>query len=231
MKRNKILVVEDEKAINDLIAMSLKKEGYEVDQVFDGHEATQKIDTQTYCLIVLDWMLPHMNGVEVLRQIQEKKRKNGLGVLMVTAKTQNEDIILGLDAGADDYISKPFDLNVLNARVKSILRRTELDKNEKILSVGNLQVNVETFEVHCGSNKIELTVSEFKLLHTLLLNEGKVMTRKQLVAEIQGSGIVVVDRSIDTHVVGLRKKLGACSNLLQTVRGVGYRVSDEPNYN
>ncbi len=230
MKKNKILVVEDEKAINDLIAMSLKKDGYEIEQVFDGHEAVKKITDNNYSLVVLDWMLPHVSGLEILERVQELKSKNGFGVLMVTAKTQPEDIVLGLDSGADDYIPKPFDLNVLRARVKAILRRNGADvKPHTPLLIGALKLDTETHEVQCGSDKIDLTISEFKLLHSLLLNIGKVMTRKQLVTEIQGEGVVVVDRSIDTHMVGLRKKLGECSNLIQTVRGVGYRLTHEPH--
>lgn len=230
MKKNKILVVEDEKAINDLIAMSLKKDGFEIEQVFDGHEAVKKINENQYLLVVLDWMLPHVSGLEILEKVKDIKTKNGFGVLMVTAKSQPEDIVMGLDSGADDYISKPFDLNVLRARVKAVLRRNGSDiKPQAPLSIGGLTLNTETHEVRCGSDKVDLTISEFKLLHSLLLNPEKVMTRKQLVAEIQGEGVVVVDRSIDTHMVGLRKKLGECSNLVQTVRGVGYRLTHEPH--
>lgn len=226
MSNPKVLVVEDEKAINDLIAINLKREGYDVEQVFDGKEAIEKIRSQTYNLLILDWMLPNANGIEILGRIKSLKDNKGFGVLMVTAKTQAEDIILGLDSGADDYVTKPFDLSILRARAKAIMRRyiksTNIETNE--LFLGGISLDTKTYDVKCDGQKIELTISEFKLLKAMLSNVGKVMTRKQLVAEVQGDGVVVVDRSIDTHMVGLRKKLGTCADLIETVRGVGYRA-------
>lgn len=226
MTKRKVLVVEDEKAINDLISINLRKENCEVDQVYDGDEAIQKIINGSYDLVVLDWMLPQSSGIEILGRIKSAKAEKGFGILMVTAKVQNEDIILGLDSGADDYITKPFDLSVLKARVNAIMRRFTKKSGvaPAVLALGGLSLNSDTHEVSCNNDKIELTVSEFKLLRAMLLNPGKVMTRKQLVSEVQGEGVVVVDRSIDTHMVGLRKKLGNCSELIETVRGVGYRA-------
>jgi len=222
----KILVIEDEKDINDLLALQLGREGYDVDQAYDGQVGLSKATQNDYEVLILDWMLPAMSGIDILKKIRETKKSDKLAVIMTTAKGQADDVVSGLEHGADDYLAKPFDMNVLKARIKSVLRRSPMvsKSDEKILKVGGLSINQNEHVVTCEGQKIDLTISEFKLLSSLVINTGKVLSRKALIAEIQGDGVTVIDRSIDTHMVGLRKKIGPCSDLIKTVRGVGYKI-------
>lgn len=226
MGNTKILVIEDEKDINDLLALQLGREGYQVDQAYDGQSGLLKVSQNQYDVVILDWMLPGMSGIDILRQIRQTKKSNELAVIMTTAKGQSDDVILGLEQGADDYLPKPFDVGVLKARIKAVLRRSPMvsKSDEKILKVGDLVINQTEHTVMSAGKKIDLTISEFKLLSSLVINYGKVMSRKSLIAEIQGEGVVVIDRSIDTHMVGLRKKIAPCSDYIKTVRGVGYKI-------
>ncbi|HRK02705.1 MAG TPA: response regulator transcription factor [Oligoflexia bacterium] len=219
----RILVVEDETDIRDLMLLHLKRDGYEVDSVDNGEEALKKIENENYSLIVLDWMLPGISGLDVCKKIQNK----AIPVLMVTARADTADIVVGLEMGADDYITKPFELPIFNARVRALLRRLLLPRNlmnAQTFEVGALRVRVDAHEVLCDNNPIQLTTSEFKLLVALLANQGKVLSRSKLVEMVQGEGVSVVDRTVDTHVFGLRKKLGPCAEVIETIRGVGYRV-------
>jgi two-component system phosphate regulon response regulator PhoB len=143
---------------------------------------------------------------------------------MVTARADTADIVLGLEMGADDYLVKPFEIPEFLARVRALLRRSQSSPTPKSLQVGDLKVDVEAHTVVCGSNVVNLTPSEFKLLVALIENQGRVLSRDKLIALVQGAGITVVDRAIDTHVFGLRKKLGACSEFIETIRSVGYRI-------
>jgi two-component system, OmpR family, phosphate regulon response regulator PhoB len=222
--REKILVVEDEGEIRALIVGQLLREGYEVDQSDTGESAMQKLKSSKYDLLVLDWMLPGVTGVEIARVMRSRAR----GILMVTAKAEPDDIVAGLEAGADDYVTKPFDLSVLRARVRALLRRPMNDKgpqaNDTIV-IGGLNLDPKTYEVRCEGQPISLTLSEYKLLLALCRKPGIVLTRERLIQEVQGDGVAVIDRTVDTHVFGLRKKLGTCSDLIETIRGVGYRMS------
>lgn len=226
MENIKVLVIEDEKDINDLLALQLSREGYEVDQAYDGSTGLNKALHNKYDILILDWMLPGLSGIDILKQVRQKKKSDELAIIMTTAKGQSEDVILGLDVGADDYLAKPFDTSVLKARIKAVLRRSPLvsKSDEKVLSVGGLIINQNEHIVTCNGQKVDLTISEFKLLLALVINAGKVLSRKALIAEIQGDGVTVIDRSIDTHMVGLRKKITPCSDLIKTVRGVGYKI-------
>jgi two-component system phosphate regulon response regulator PhoB len=222
----KILIVEDEKDINDLLHMQLLRDGHTADQAFDGTQALSFILRNHYDLIVLDWMLPGISGIDVLKKVRELKKPNETAVIMTTAKGHADDIVMGLEMGADDYLPKPFDVNVLKARIKAVLRRGMMNEksDDRVLTIGELMMNQREHSVSCQGQKIDLTISEFKLLSSMMLNYGRVLTRKELIQQIQGEGINVIDRSIDTHMVGLRKKLGACSDLVKTVRGVGYKI-------
>lgn len=222
----KILVIEDERDINDLISLQLNREGYDVTQSYDGQDGLMKALNSEFHVVVLDWMLPSINGLEILKKIREQKKSDKMAIIMATAKGHSDDIILGLEHGADDYLSKPYDLNVLKARVKAILRRGPAisQSTQKVLIAGDLELNLVEHTVTCKGAKIDLTISEYKLLSSLMINQGKVLSRKDLILEIQGEGVTVIDRSIDTHMVGLRKKLGLCSDLVKTVRGVGYKI-------
>ena len=226
-----VLVVEDEGEIRDLISLHLKREGHAVDEAVTGEQALAKIFANRYDLVVLDWMLPAHSGVEIARMIRSKNQFQSMPLLMVTARAETDDIVMGLEAGADDYLTKPFDPAVLLARVRALLRRGAFLNQETTTSgpaneytLGELTLNTDTYEVHCKQEKISLTPSEFKLLVTLAQNRGKVLTRDSLIESVQGEGVSVVGRTVDTHVFGLRKKLGECADVIETVRGVGYRV-------
>jgi two-component system phosphate regulon response regulator PhoB len=228
----KILVVEDENDIRDLMTLHLSRDGHKPDEAADAEEALKKIQDNTYKLVILDWMLPGMSGIEIAKTIRKLPETAPTGgrvpVLMVTARVEPADVVLGLEAGADDYITKPFEVPVFLARIRALLRRSELSEKPSspsdVLELGALKVNEKSYDVSCGGEAVQLTPSEFKLLAALIKNQGRVLTRAGLIDLVQGSDVSVVDRTIDTHVFGLRKKLGACGDLIETVRGVGYRV-------
>lgn len=237
MKR--VLVVEDEMEIRQLIVMHLRREGFEVDELSDGEQARQVLSTNTYDLVILDWMLPSLSGLEICRWLRKRGNSPTTPVLFVTAKTEPEHVASGLDAGADDYVSKPFDTLVLMARVNALLRRQDwlqsrtnaATSSPGILSLGELVMDTQSYEVSLQNQKLELTRSEFRLLETLLANQGKVLSRESLIGEIQGENVNVVRRTVDTHVFGLRKKLGPYGEMIETIRGVGYRVRYLPQTN
>lgn len=221
MARLKILIVEDESDICDLMTLHLSRAGYDVTAIDDGEKALSLLKENRYDLALLDWMLPGISGVEICKIIQGK-----LPILMVTARADTADIVLGLECGADDYITKPFEMPIFLARVQALLRRSATlhQKKSDIFKTGNLKIDSTKHEAWCGKNEIKLTLSEFKLLMALLENQGKVLSRSKLIHHVQGEGIRVTDRTVDTHVFGLRQKLGQCADLIESIRGVGYRV-------
>lgn len=222
MKSSRILVVEDEKDVSDLMLLHLGREGYEAVAVDNGEEALRVQARGKFDMLVLDWMLPGLSGLDVCKQLKGK-----LPILMVTARADSADIVVGLEMGADDYVTKPFDIPVFLARVRALLRRAEAGietRNPESLIVGGLHMDLKAHKVACNGQEIQLTLSEFKLLRALIENQGRVLSRDKLIELVQGEGVAVVDRAIDTHVFGLRKKLGDCSEVIETIRGVGYRV-------
>jgi DNA-binding response OmpR family regulator len=228
--RKRVLVVEDESDIRQLIVLHLKREGFQVDEAQDGEMGRQKLMQQAYDLVILDWMLPMLSGLELTRWTR-KNIKAPTPILFVTAKTEPEFVATGLDAGADDYIAKPFDTLVLMARVNALLRRQDWLKAQPEsntaaarLSLGELSLDSNAYEATLAGEKLDLTRSEFRLLESLLKCQGKVLSRESIIEEIQGEGVNVVGRTVDTHVFGLRKKLGAYADCIETIRGVGYRV-------
>ena len=230
----RVLVVEDEGEIRQLVVLHLKREGFEVDEVEDGERARQMLMAKTFDLLIVDWMLPSLSGLELTRRMRKRSPAAGTPILFVTAKTEPEHVASGLDAGADDYLTKPFDTLVLMARVNALLRRQDWLAQRPVvgsiaavpqkLELGELAMNMQTYEVTLAGSALELTRSEFRLLETLMMNQGKVLSRESLIEEIQGEGVNVVGRTVDTHVFGLRKKLGAYADMIETIRGVGYRV-------
>jgi two-component system phosphate regulon response regulator PhoB len=236
--KERILVVEDETEIRDLIVLHLKRNGHATDAVGSVEDAMLLLEKNTYALIVLDWMLPGSSGVELTRRLRAKSDRDNLAILMVTARAEAVDIVAGLEAGADDYLSKPFENQVLIARVNALLRRhrrpASLSGSGAIsngqetpiesFQIGALSIDAASYEVKCAGELVALTPSEFKLLQTLAQNRGRVLTRESLIQHVQGEGVSVVGRTVDTHVFGLRKKLGSCSEIIETVRGIGYRV-------
>lgn len=225
---SKILIVEDEADIRELISLHLTRAGYLVDEAADGLAALQKMSHTEYSLLLLDWMLPEVNGLDLLKKVKGDRSKERTPVLMLTAKATASDIVMGLETGADDYLTKPFEPAVLSARVKALLRRATtpvgFHTNQKIV-LGDLVIDSELHQVTLLGKELVLTPSEFKLLHALASNRGRVLTRDKLIELVQGSGVAVIDRAIDTHVFGLRKKLGEAADFIETVRGIGYRIS------
>ena len=224
------MVIEDEQDIRDLISFQLKSEGHEVlavesaDKAISIVERGEKID-----LFIIDWMLPgSMNGLDFTKKLKSQARYKDLPVIMLTALTQAENIIAGLDAGADDYITKPFDLNVLQARVRVQLRGISEAKKENsdLLDFGMLKIETTKCRVFIQDEEIGLTSTEFKILMLLAQKPGHVYTREQFINSIQGENIFVTGRTIDTHIAGLRKKMGDTANMIETIRGIGYRFKD-----
>lgn len=234
---SQILVVEDETEIRELISLLLLRQGHKVQQCGSAFEAIACLKREQFDLIVLDWMLPQMSGIEFMRFLKDASLRAGGGespapaVLMVTAKAEPQDVVEGLEAGADDYVTKPFENSVLSARVKALLRRAQLQRAETLssdlIAVGGIVLNQATYEVKVNNEPVHLTPSEFKILAQMMLNRGKVLTRENLIEVVQGEGISVTGRTIDTHVFGLRKKLAAESEWVETIRGIGYRVRAE----
>ncbi len=229
MGKERILVVDDEEDILELIRYNLVREGYEVHGVTSGEEGVKAVQREGYDLVILDLMLPGMDGLEVCKTIKAHPGLRHIPVVILSAKGEEADVVTGLELGADDYIAKPFSPRVLTARLKSVLRRgrgAEQKSEASLLKVDDLVVNPGRHEVTIGKAPIELTSTEFKLLHFLAGRRGWVFTRSQIVDAVHGEDYPVTDRSVDVQVVGLRKKLGEYGAYIETVRGVGYRFKD-----
>jgi DNA-binding response OmpR family regulator len=224
----KVHVVEDEFEIRELMALHLTRQGYQVTESGSSEEAMEKMKAQKFDLLILDWMLPGMSGVEFLDRLRTMKVNPR--VLMVTAKSEPQDIVFGLEKGADDYLTKPFDPSVFLARVKVLLRReTQAQAGPQHFEWAGLKLNFDAYEVFLDGQQLHLTPSEYKLLATLVQTQGRVLTRDQLIERVQGEGISVTGRTVDTHIFGLRKKLGGWADHIDTIRGIGYRFRSDLN--
>ncbi|MDP6766270.1 MAG: response regulator transcription factor [SAR324 cluster bacterium] len=228
MSRQSVLVVEDEEDIMEVIRFNLEKEGYEVNHALSGEKALQLIEKKLPTLVLLDLMLPGINGLDLCRILKQNDRTKGIPVIMLTAKSEDADIVAGLEMGAEDYITKPFSPRVLLARVRTVLRRREtgVKDDSSVIQVEGMQIHPGRHEVTMGENVVDLTPSEFRILHYLARRPGWVYSRDQIIDAIRGHGYVVTDRAIDVQVVGLRKKLGDYGKFIETVRGIGYRFRD-----
>jgi len=230
MKKAQILVIEDEQDIRDLIAFQLKSEGHSVLSAESADKAITFLERgESIDLFLVDWMLPgSMSGLEFTKKIRSQKRFDHIPVIMITALTQADNIVAGLDAGADDYITKPFDLNVLQARVRVQLRNAlnPTPKEQNLLDFDILKIESAKCRVWVEKEEITLTSTEFKILLLLAQRPGHVYTRDQFINSIQGDNIFVTGRTVDTHIAGLRKKMGAAANMIETIRGIGYRFKD-----
>ena len=224
----RILVVDDEEDILELVAFHLRKEGYEVAVAASGEEALDSADDSPPYLVVLDLMLPKLDGLSVCRRLKKDERTRGAVILMLSAKGEESDIVAGLELGADDYVTKPFSPKVLVARVKVLLRRqTDAEPStEGVLRIKGIAIDPARPRVTVEGAAVELTKSEFLLLEMLARRPGRVFTRTQIVDRVRGEGYPVTERSVDVHVVGLRRKLGSRGDDIETVRGVGYRFSE-----
>jgi two-component system alkaline phosphatase synthesis response regulator PhoP len=229
-----ILLIEDEQDIRELISFQLKANGHNVVAVESADKAISQLERgEKFQLMLVDWMLPgSLSGLEFTRRIRSHRDFKDIPVIMITALTQADNIVAGLDAGADDYITKPFDLDVLQARVRVQMRGSEprsasATSDGNVLEFEELKIEPTKVRVTVSSKEVSLTTTEFKILQTLAEKPGHVFTRTQLISQIQGEHIHVTGRTIDTHIAGLRKKLSSAGRLVETIRGIGYRFKDD----
>ena len=222
----KILIVDDEEDILELVAYNLEQNGFQVEKAATGEAGLKAARSENPGLIILDLMLPGINGLDICRLLKSDPDTKNIPIVMLTAKGEESDVVRGLELGADDYVTKPFSPKVLVARIKSVLRRNnaaeeadsdKLQHHDIIMNLGKRQVTV-------SGKTIELTFSEYEILHYLLRRPGWVFTRNEIVDRVHGDNYPVTDRSVDVQIVGLRKKLGSAGRYIQTVRGVGYRL-------
>jgi len=228
MAKEKIFVVDDEEDILDLVEYILSKEGYKLRRFTSGEDVLKAIRQDKPELLLLDLMLPGVDGLDVCKMIKRDDELGNLPIIMLTAKGEEADIVSGLEIGADDYITKPFSSRVLLARIKAILRRqnSRLSNDESIIEIEGITIHPGRHEVTIEGNRIDLTFSEFRLLQLLAKRPGWVYSRYQIVDALRGSDYPVTERAVDVQVVGLRKKLGKKGRLIETVRGVGYKFRE-----
>jgi two-component system, OmpR family, alkaline phosphatase synthesis response regulator PhoP len=229
MPKERILVVEDEEDILELVRYNLVKEGYQVTGALTGEDALKKARAEVFDLIVLDLMLPGIDGLDVAKKLKGDQKTGHFPILMLTAKGEEADIVTGLELGADDYVTKPFSPRVLIARVRAILRRKTGkpdEENASMLRIHDLEIDLGRRSVLVSGQAVDLTYTEFQVLYILARRPGWVFTRSQIVDAVRGDDYPVTDRSVDVQIVGLRKKLGPSNRYIETVRGVGYRFKE-----
>lgn len=228
MSGEHVLIVEDEEDIAELLEYNLQRHGYLPSSVSTGEDGLNQSRETHPDLILLDLMLPGLSGLEVCRRLKGDPATEKIPVIMLTAKGEEEDIIAGFDAGADDYVTKPFRPKVLLARVKAVLRRGAARKvrDEDVLEMGDLNIHPGRHQVTAAGKQIDLTRTEFRILHFLASRPGWVFTRGQIVRSVHGDDYPVTGRSVDVQVAALRRKLGEAGNLIKTVRGIGYKMGE-----
>jgi len=226
MSSARILIVDDESAIRTMLAFNLRRAGFEVTQAEDGVSARDQIVNLRPDLVLMDWMLPDISGLELTRSIKRDDNFRELPIIMLTARTQEEDKIHGLDSGADDYVTKPFSPRELVSRVKALLRRSNPTSSESIVA-GELSIDAGSHRVMAGETEIKLGPTEYRLLKFLMTHAERVYSRSQLLDRVWGANVYLEERTVDVHIRRLRKALGksGCDSFIQTVRGVGYRFS------
>jgi len=227
--RRKVLVVEDEEPMRELICYGLEQAGHEVSGAGSGEEALAIVRREPPDLIVLDVMLPGINGLEVCRLLRMDQAASGIPVIILSARDGEKDIVGGLECGADDYLTKPFSPSVLAARVQAVLRRrqaVEPAAQRDSISAGGITLDRQRREVHIEGERVDLTFSEFEILWLLAGNPGQVFTRARIVEGVRGADAAITERAVDVRLVRLRRKLGAVAGSIETVRGVGYRLAD-----
>ncbi len=230
MSRKRILIVEDEPDMAELVALRLRREGYEVDVAHDGQEGLRRARAQPPDLAVLDVMLPGLSGTEVAAALRGDPRTAKLPILMLTAKGEETDVVVGLGSGADDYVTKPFSMAVLVARITALLRRAaapEAGADAEVVSAGPIRIDRRRHRVEIKGRPVTLTATEFRLLLALVAAQGRVLSRNDLIDQALGLDAVVTDRTIDVHLTALRRKLGKARRCIQTVRGIGYRLAKD----
>jgi two-component system phosphate regulon response regulator PhoB len=224
---SRILVVEDESAIAELVAINLRHAGHEVTLAANAEQAQREIDAMLPALVVLDWMLPGQSGLALARQWRADPRTRELPIIMLTARDQERDLVAGLDAGADDYMSKPFSTSELMARIRAVLRRRSPQALDDAVELGGLSLDPATRRVSCGECELRMGPTEFRLLHFLITHPERVHSRSQLLDQVWGDHVFIEERTVDVHVKRLREALapGGCASMVETVRGAGYRLT------
>ena len=228
MSKYTVLVVDDEADIRELISYNLSKAGYDVLVASSAEEAESLLAKRRPDIMVLDVMLPGVSGRELCVKLKSNVKTAQMPILLLTAQSQEEDIVSGLELGADDYMTKPFSPRLMVARVKSLLRRSfeRIEGHAQSITSAGLKIDPRRHEFYVDNQPVELTSTEFRILFLLMSRAGWVFARQEIVSEVHGSDYPVTDRSIDVQIVGLRRKLGAYGDLIETVRGVGYRFKD-----
>ncbi len=230
MAKEHIIVIEDEEDILALMHYNLVKEGYRVSCAETGEEGLKLARRERPDLILLDIMLPGIDGLEVCRALRKEASTRDVPVVMITARGEEADVVAGLELGTDDYVTKPFSPRVLISRVRAVLRRQKKESGgeAEVLRIGELVIHPGRNQVLVEEKPVELTFTEFRVLHFLAGRPGWVFTRYQIVNAVRGEDYAVTERAVDVQIVGLRKKLGPCGHYIETVRGVGYRFKDTP---
>ncbi|MEW6052100.1 MAG: response regulator [Candidatus Zixiibacteriota bacterium] len=228
MAKEAILVIEDEEDIQELVNYNLTKEGYQVACVGSGEEGVRSAKARLPHIIILDLMLPGIDGLEVCRILKSEPKTQHIPIIMLTAKGEESDVVTGLELGADDYLTKPFSPKVLLARMRAILRRKakQTTKDDTVINIHDIVIHPGRHEVLMQGKSVDLTLTEFQILHLLSRRPGWVFGRYQIVNEIRGDNVLITDRAVDVQIVGLRKKLGTRGRYIETVRGVGYRMKE-----
>jgi two-component system phosphate regulon response regulator PhoB len=229
MTANTILLVEDESAIREMVSMALERAEFSVVQASSASEAEKRLADGLPDLIVMDWMMPGVSGIELARRLRRDDYTRQVPIIMLTARGEEDDRIRGLDAGADDYVTKPFSPRELIARIRAVLRRTIPSSEDDIIEVGKVRLDLASHRVTAGEGVVEMGPTEFKLLHFFMTHTERVYSRTQLLDMVWGRGAYVEERTVDVHIRRLRKALEpfACDDYVQTVRGTGYRFSQQ----
>lgn len=225
MSEKKILVVEDDENISELICFNLKKSGYASKAAFNAEDALSMLSRNDFDLILLDVMLPGMDGLDFCKLVRSKRQYAKIPIIMLTARSEDADIVSALELGADDYITKPFSPRVLVARIKTRLRDTSDTQEPDEISIAGITMNNNFHEVKIDGAPVQLTANEFTILFMLCANPGRVYSRDDIITRLHGPGYAITDRAIDVQIAGIRKKLGEKAALIETVRSIGYRFS------
>jgi two-component system phosphate regulon response regulator PhoB len=228
MPKKTVLTIDDEKDLIELVRYNLEKEGFQVRGALDGETGLAMALKEMPDIVLVDLMLPGMDGLEVCRRLRADRRTAAIPLIMLSAKSGESDRVVGLELGADDYVTKPFSPRELTARVRALLRRTEgYHEPAALLRRGAMVIDLERREVTCEEREIVLTATEFRLLHFLAAHPGRVYSRGELIDNVLGRDVEVLDRTVDVHILALRKKLGKHGEMVETVRGFGYRFQQE----
>jgi two-component system phosphate regulon response regulator PhoB len=227
MACEKVLIVEDEPSLTEVLSYNLRREGYEVAVAHDGREGLRKAQMLLPDVVILDLMLPGMGGLEICKELRASPATSGIPVIMLTARAEETDQIVGFAVGADDYVTKPFSVKVLLQRIKVLLRRSSAEPLGELIERGGLRIDKRSYRVTYDGVPLPLTPTEFRLLETLMRQPGRAFSRQDLMDSAIGDGAIVLERTIDVHIKSLRKKLGDAGDLIETVRGVGYRFREQ----